>query len=232
MSNHTEHGSVPPFIEEPPHTTTLQSKTTQVMRMVLMMVGSITLLTSMAGIAKLLWDILSDGLPKENDMLAAKLLWLVIPFLVGWIVSLIDIRVMNSLVQPLIIRGFLWLTLIGILFVYLRVIFKFYNESFAQDHYIHYWLVFLTGFVGMVGLHLLIEDHDLRPYAMPILVVALFHLFLAVFHYAFQDGKPAYAMGDMLFFVFMLGMCMLMAMHIGLLNPLRHTLDKMFRQNK
>lgn len=226
MSNGTEHGSVPPFIDEPPPAP--QRKATQMARATLMLVGSVTLLISMLGVGKLLWDILTDGID-HMDGLWAKLLWLVIPFLVGWIVSLIDIRVMNNLVQPLIIRGFIWLTLGGILAVYLRIIFKFYTETFAPDHSIHYWLVFFAGFAIMVGLHLLIEDHDLRPYAMPILIVALFHLLIAVLHYAFQDGDPAFAMGDMLFFIFMLASCMLMAMHLGLLNPFRRMVDRWFQ---
>lgn len=227
MSNGTEHGPVPPFIEDPPPFS--QGKAIQTMRPVMMVVGASTLLISMLGAGKLLWEILSNGLP-GMDMLGAKLLWVVIPFLVGWTVSLIDIRVMNNLVLPLIIRGFIWLTLFGILAIYVRTINRLYTETFSVDHYLRYSLVFAAGFAVLVALHLLIEDHDLRPYSMPILVMALIHLLVAVFHYVFQDGDPAFVMGDVIYFFFMLIIFTLMALHLGLLNPFRRSVDRLFQR--
>ncbi len=229
MSKGTQHGAVPPFIEDPPPVS--QGKTVQTMRPVMMVVGAGTLLISMLGAGKLLWEILSEGLP-DIDVLGAKLLWVVIPFLVGWIVSLIDIRVMNNLVLPLIIRGFIWVTLFGILAIYVRTINRLYTEAFFASHFLRYSLVFAAGFCLLVSLHLLIEDHDLRPYSMPILVMALIHLLIAVFHYVFQDGDPAFAMGDVVYFFFMLIMFTLMSLHLGLLNPFRRTVDRWFERSE
>jgi hypothetical protein len=229
MSNETENGSIPPFIENIPPA--LQGKTARTMRPMMMVVGASTLLIAMLGGGKLLWEILLEGLP-SMDILGAKLLWVLIPFLVGWVVSLIDIRVMHSLVLPLIIRVFIWVTLFGILAMYVRIINRLYTEAFFVSHYWRYSLVLAAGFALLVGLHLLIEDHDLRPYSMPVLVMALIHLLIAVLHYVFQDGDPAFAMGDVVYFFFMLIVFTLMALHLGLLNPVRRAVDRLFRRTE
>ncbi|MGC1377339.1 MAG: hypothetical protein WA821_14000 [Anaerolineales bacterium] len=228
MSSELKHGAVPPFFEETPPGP--PEKTAQIMRPAMMVVGAAILLISMLGAGKLLVEILISG-PSGIDTLGAKLLWIAIPFLVGWIVSLIDIRVMNSLVLPLIIRGFIWLTLFGILSIYVRIINRLYTGTFTADHYLRYSLVLAVGFAALVGLHLLIEDHDLRPYSIPILIMALIHLLVAVVHYVFQNGNPAFAVGDMIYFFLMLSIFILMVLHLGLLNPLRRTVDRLVQRS-
>jgi len=226
MSNEIEH--IPPFIEEKKPPT---PKFTQAVRLAIMLVAVGMILVSILGGAKLLWDILNEGLP-GMDMLSAKLLWVVIPFVVGWVISLVDIRVMNNLVLPIIIRIFIWFTLLGILAIYARTVQKLYTEVFSTDHYFRYSLVFAAGFSVMIGLHLLIEDHDLRPYSMPVLIAALIHLLVAVLHYVFLDGNPAFAWGDVIYFFSMLVIFALMALHVGLLNPFRRAVDRLFERSE
>jgi hypothetical protein len=227
MTDGIEH--IPPFIEERPAAPV--GKFIQAGRLVIMLVAILMLSVSMLGCGKLLWDILNEGVPSVT-MLGAKLLWVVIPFLVGWIISLVDIRKLNNLVLPLVIRIFIWVTLFGILAIYARTIYKLYTELFSFDHYLRYSLVFAAGFAVMVGLHLLIEDHDLRPYSMPLLVAALIHLLVAVLHYVFLDGDPAFALGDVIYFLSMMFIFALMALHIGLLNPFRRAVDRLFEQGE
>jgi len=226
MSNEIEH--IPPFIEEKKPPT---PKFTQAVRLAIMLVAVGMILVSILGGAKLLWDILNEGLP-GMDMLSAKLLWVVIPFVVGWVISLVDIRVMNNLVLPIIIRIFIWFTLLGILAIYARTVQKLYTEVFSTDHYFRYSLVFAAGFSVMIGLHLLIEDHDLRPYSMPVLIAALIHLLVAVLHYVFLDGNPAFAWGDVIYFFSMLVIFAFMALHVGLLNPFRRAVDRLFERSE
>jgi hypothetical protein len=230
MNHGTEHGAVPPFIEEKPPAPAREDESIRIARLALMVVGASTLLISILGAAKLLLEILVGDSGADNA-LGAKLLWVAIPFLVGWIVSLIDIRVLNNLVLPLIIRGYIWLTLCGILLIYVRTINRLYTETFTADHFLRYSLVFAAGFAVLVGLHLLIEDHDLRPYSMPILIMALIHLLVAVVHYVFQNGKLAFAVGDMVYFFLMLVIFILMALHLGLLNPFRRTVDRLVQRS-
>lgn len=231
MGNETEHETVPPFIEKELPAVP-QEKTTQTMRLVTMVVGLGALSIAMIGGGKLLWEILDEGLANNMDTLGAKLLWVAIPFLVGWIASLMSMRVMHNLVLPLFIRYFIALTLIGILALYGRVIQLLYLESFFASHYLRYSLVFVAGFTGLVGLHLLVEDHDLRPYSIPVLVMTLIHLFVAVWHYVFQDGDPAFALGDTVYFVIMLFIVVLMALHLGVLNPFRQTINRLFESTE
>jgi hypothetical protein len=226
MNRESENGNVPPFVDSA--LPSPQGKTTQSMRMITMMVGLGALSIAMIAGGKLLWEILDEGLANNLDTIGAKLLWVAVPFVVGWIASLMSTRTMNNLVLPLIIRYFIWFTLIGILALYARVIQKLYMEAFFASHYLRYSLVFVAGFTALVGLHLLIEDHDLRPFSIPLLIMTLIHLFVAVLHYVFQEGNPAFAIGDLVYFAGMLFIVILMGLHLGLLNPLRRSITRLF----
>lgn len=225
MSNGPGHKSVPPFIEEPPPAS--QRKTSERTRLTLMLLASGMLLASMLGAGKLLWEILGAVKP-STEMLVTKLAWLALLFLVGWIVSLVNIRVLHNLVQPLVINGFIWLILMGILVIYARVIFRFYNQDFSMEQYLRYSLVFIAGFSVFIGLHLLLEDHDLRPCAIPMAAMTFIHLIVAAFHYIFQDGNPDFAAGDAIWLFVMFCICLLMVLHLGILNPFRQTVNRLF----
>jgi hypothetical protein len=83
----------------------------------------------------------------------------------------------------------------------------------------------------MVGLHLIIEDHDLRPLSIPLLIISLIHLGLIVFRYVFTMADPLYLWRDLLFFLLMAALAYLMLAHIGLLKPLRIQLTTYFDRN-
>jgi hypothetical protein len=83
----------------------------------------------------------------------------------------------------------------------------------------------------MVGLHLIIEDHDLRPLSIPLLIISLIHLGLIVFRYVFTAADSTYLWKDLLFFLSMAAFAYLMLAHIGLLKPLRMQLAAYFDRN-
>ena len=83
----------------------------------------------------------------------------------------------------------------------------------------------------MVGLHLIIEDHELRPLSIPLLIISLIQLGLIVFRYVFAAGNPTYLWADLLFFLAMASCAYLMLAHIGLLAPLRTRLANYFDKN-
>jgi hypothetical protein len=69
---------------------------------------------------------------------------------------------------------------------------------------------------------LIIEDHDLRPLAIPLLILTLIELGMIVFRYVFTTGAdPAYLSRDLFFFFFMAAFSILMLVHLGILEPLR-----------
>ncbi len=225
MGNGTEHRSVPPFVEPPPPAH--QRKGQQSARLIMMFAGSGMLFLSMMGAGKLLWEILGDM--NKPEMMGAKLLWLAILFLTGWVVSLINIRVFYDWVQPIIIQGFIWLTLGGILAVYARIIIRFYNQDFVEAQYVHYSLAFMAGFVALLSLHLLIEDHDLRPCAIPIAALAFVHILTAGMHYVFRnDSDPNFAIGDAGWLIFMVFMFLITSQNFALLAPFRNLLNDLF----
>ena len=83
----------------------------------------------------------------------------------------------------------------------------------------------------MIGLHLIIEDHDLRPLSIPLLIISLIQLGLIVFRYVFTDANPTFLWKDLFFFLSMAAFAYLMLAHIGLLKPLRTRLTNYFDRN-
>ena len=101
-----------------------------------------------------------------------------------------------------------------------------------MQHFLAYLLIVITGLGAMVGLHLIIEDHDLRPFSIPLVIINLLQLGLIVFRYVFATGaNAAYLLNDVLFFLIMSAFSIFMLMHIGLLAPLRVRLTNYFDRN-
>jgi hypothetical protein len=99
---------------------------------------------------------------------------------------------------------------------------------------LRYWaylIIIMSGLGALVGLHLIIEDHDLRPFSIPILVISMIQLGLIVFRYVFTDANSAYLWGDLVFFLAMATFGFLMLAHMGLLAPLRKRLTNYFDRN-
>ncbi len=90
----------------------------------------------------------------------------------------------------------------------------------------------VAALAGMVGLHLIIEGHTLRPLAIPLLMINLIQLGLIVFRYVFVPGADArYLINDLIFFAVMAAFSLFMLAHIGLLAPLRTRLTNYFDKN-
>ena len=49
----------------------------------------------------------------------------------------------------------------------------------------------LSGLAALVGLHLIVEDHNLRPFSIPLLVMCMIQLGLNVYRYVFVGGKSS-----------------------------------------
>jgi hypothetical protein len=86
--------------------------------------------------------------------------------------------------------------------------------------------------IAMVGLHLIVEDHNLRPFSIPLLLICLIQLGLIVHRYVFtSDAKAGYLVGDLIFFFGMSAFSIFTLAHIGILNPLRTRLTNYFDRN-
>ena len=198
--------------------------------MLLFSLGGLTI-AMLAG-AKLVFDILRVGITESLDGLVIKVIVISLAYLVGWATAMLAIRVYGNLVLPFIINIFIWGMLVGICSLYLLILQRLYNQQYDFLKFVAYLAIMAAVIVGMVGLHLIIDGHNLRPLAIPLLMINLIQLGLIVLRYVFTpDAKPAYLILDLIFFMVMTSFSVFMLAHIGLLKPLRTRLTYYFDRN-
>jgi len=198
----------------------------------LMLLASIGALSfALIGGAKLILDIFSIGLINSLSGISTKAVVVGLAYGVGWITAMIAIRVYGNLVLPFVINFLIWGCLIGVCALYVLILQRLYDQAYDLPHYFAYLMVVATGLAAMVGLHLIIEDHDLRPFSIPLLIISLIQLGLIVFRYVFTDANPTFLWKDLFFFLSMAAFAYLMLAHIGLLKPLRIRLTNYFDRN-
>lgn len=200
---------------------------------ILMLVASMGALgIALLGGTRLILDIFGSGLENSLNTLPSKALVIAIAYAVGWISAMVAIRVYGNLVLPFIIHYLIWGCLIGVCALYVLILQRLYDQSYNLLRFWAYLAIMAAGLGAMVGLHLIIEDHDLRPYSIPLLIISLMQLGLIVFRYVFTtDANQSYLWRDLLFFAAMAGFGYLMLAHIGLLTPLRKQLTAYFDRN-
>jgi hypothetical protein len=198
--------------------------------MLLFSVGGLSI-ALLAG-TRLVFDIFDAGLMNSLDGLLIKVIVIGLAYFVGWFTSMLAIRVYGNLVLPFIINLFIWGCLIGICTLYLLILQRLYDQQYDLPRFIAYVLIMGAGLTGMVGMHLIIEGHNLRPLALPLLIINLIQLGLIVLRYVFTpDAKGGYLMLDIIFFAGMTAFSGFMLAHIGLLAPLRNRLTYYFDRN-
>ncbi|RPJ28844.1 MAG: hypothetical protein EHM33_03070 [Chloroflexi bacterium] len=200
---------------------------------ILMLFASIGALGfALLGGAKLILDIFSIGLVNSLDGLGTKALVVGLAYAVGWLTAMVAIRVYGNLVLPFVINFLIWGCLIGVCALYVLILQRLYDQAYDLPHYLAYLMIVAAGLAAMVGLHLIIEDHDLRPFSIPLLIISMIQLGLIVFRYVFTTtANPGFLWKDLLFFLMMGLVAFLMLAHIGLLKPLRIQLANYFDRN-
>lgn len=154
-------------------------------------------------------------------------------FLVGWFTAMIAIRVYGNLILPILINWFTWACLAAVCVLYIEILKRLYAQPEDLTRYFKYMLVMAGGLGALVGLHLIIEDHDLRPFAVPLLLISLSQLGMIVFRYVFDtEGVKTYFLWkDLLFFFAMITVSVAMLAHWGILEPFRHQITHYFDRN-
>jgi hypothetical protein len=191
------------------------------------------LAASMLGAAKLVYDVFSDGLDSTLDGMIIKTAVLGFAFAIGWALALISIRAFGNLVYPLIIKFYAWSCLAVVSLIYLKIVQTLFSPEISERRFWAYLVILLSGLAALLFLHLLIEDHDLRPFSIPLLAVGVLHLSAIVRRYVFVDNPN----GNMLFwdftvFVMMISISALMLMRLGVFSPLRHQLHELFERHE
>jgi cellulose biosynthesis protein BcsQ len=186
---------------------------------------------ALLGGARLVLNIFGAGLENSLGTLPLQASVIGLAYAVGWITAMVAIRVYGNLVLPLIINYLIWACLIGVCTLYGLILQRMYDQTYSLLRFFAYLAIVTAGLGAMVGLHLIIEDHDLRPLSIPLLVMSMIHLGLIVFRYVFTVANPDYLWTDLIFFLAMAGFGYLMLTNIGLLAPVRNQLTNYFDRN-
>jgi hypothetical protein len=195
----------------------------------MLLVSMSALTMAFIGGAKLVLDVFGEGLMNALNGMGAKAFVIFIAYAVGWVTAVAAIRVYGNLVLPIVIDLFAWACLCGVCILYLLVLRRLYWQVYDMTRYWAYLTIMAAGLGSLVGLHLIVEDHDLRPFSIPLLVISLIQLGLIVFRYVFTlTVQPAVLWKDLLFMFAMSAFSIFMLAHFGILAPVRAQLTRFF----
>lgn len=197
--------------------------------MLMVSVGGLGL--ALLGFAKLAYDVLGPAREMKVNLFLAVVA-LGIAYGVGWLTAMVAIRVYGNLILPIIITWFMWGCIIGVCFLYIEILDRLFAQQYQFRNFVKYIVVMLAGLFALVGLHLIIEDHNLRPYAIPLLIIAMIQLGLIVYRYVFMGGTNfMYLLGDLFFLAMMSVFSIFTLAHVGMLQPLRISFTNYFDRN-
>lgn len=220
---------VQPFVETKTQPKKNGVDTRGMLSLVTMLVSLAALTMSMLGATRLIFDIFNDGLANSLEGILVKIVVLGFAFFFGWGIGLASIRGFGNLVYPIVIKIYSWVCLAAVGLLYIKVIQKLYMQAYDALHFWAYLLMLLGGLFVLICLHLLVEEHDLRPFAIPLLVISVLQLFVIIYRYVFTNNPNGWMLlGDFTIFIVMISLSALMLMHIGILSPLRDQLNRIF----
>ncbi len=203
-----------------------------ILRIVMLLISSIILGVAMLSGAFVAAAVIGFKVTRVMDNLFPILIVVALSYLVGWIVALAGIRLFNNLVLPYVMNLYAWGTLAGILVLYAVILDRLFWQAYKFPNFVKYVVVMGAAFAALLGFHLLIENHSLRPFSVPLLIFNLGHLYLIVVHYVFMDAvlyeKLIY---DIIFFLGMTAISIFMLIHIGVLAGTRSAIDRIFEKN-
>jgi hypothetical protein len=197
--------------------------------MLLISVG--TLAIAMIGGARVVYEIFGSSTEESKIGIFAPVVMLGVAYGVGWLTAMVGIRVYGNLILPILINVFMWVCLAGICYLYLEIIVRLLLQEYDLWRFLKYVVVMLAGLAALIGLHLINEDHNLRPFAIPLLIMCVIQLGLDVYRYVFIGGNAIYLLGDLFFLFGMAGVAIMMLAHVGLLDPLRTRFTNYFDMN-
>jgi hypothetical protein len=161
-----------------------------------------------------------------------KLLVMAFPFLFGWITGLVSIRGFGNLIYPIIIKIYSWGCLVAACFLYFKIILKLFEHDYTGQKFGTYLMLLVGILFVLFCLHLLVDGHDLRPFAIPLLIISVIHLFVIVYRFMFTNdaGGILNALGDFLVFLLMITISGLMLMHMGIFTRVREAIGDLFAE--
>lgn len=187
---------------------------------------------ALLGGLRLVMDIFDVGLENSFNIIGVKAIVISLAYGVGWFTALVASRVYGNLILPMLIYWIIWGCLAGICVLYVLILQRLFSQAYDMPHYWAYLMIIASALGALVGLHLIIEDHDLRPLSIPLLIISLFQLALIVYRYVFTvNAQSGFLWKDLLFFLGMSAFSIFMLAHLGILEPLRARLTDYFDRN-
>lgn len=179
---------------------------------------------------KMIVDVFGDKADIPVVVVFVQIVVVGLAYAVGWVTAMVAIRVYGNLILPTLIK---WCTvgcLLAVCYLYLAILKRMYDQPENIGTFIKYLLVLAGGLGALIGLHLIVEDHDLRPFSVPLLLISLSQLGLIVFRYVFDtaDVRASFLWEDLVLFFMMSSVSVSMLAHWGLLEPLRQQLTHFF----
>ncbi|MBI5933770.1 MAG: hypothetical protein HY867_08685 [Chloroflexi bacterium] len=180
-------------------------------------------------------DVLLNGVGDLGALLS-ELLAAGLAYGVGWGIGLFGVRMLENKWLPLVMKAYAWVILAGLAVLQIAIISRLFEQEYTLLKFLKYVILFCAALVALVGVHLIVEKHDLVPFSFPILIISLFHLYFIVFHYIFLASAQAgefhygYVLGDTVFFLLTSALGALMLAHLGLLSGIRNKLDQFFKE--
>ena len=202
------------------------------LRVIMLLISLVSLGIALLSGAVLAFQVLTGNGSTKYDGIFYKILAIGLAYMVGWIVALIGIRFFHNLVLPIFIKIYAWITLSGIAILYIEIMRKLYQQEYTDISFIKYSVMMTAALTAFIGLHLLLENHKLTFFAIPLLIINLIHLYLIVYHYVFgkvELDKYSYLIGDATFFIGMSATSVLMLMRLGVLTKIRDFIDNRFK---
>jgi hypothetical protein len=170
---------------------------------------------------------------RDTNGLWAKIIVLALAYIVGWGAALIGIRKVGNLILPYLIQGYAWICMAGVGLLDIVIISKLYKQEYGWFQFWTYVIVMVAALVALVGIHLLFENHNLIPFAIPLLLISLGQLYLIVIRYVFIPvNNYVYLWGDLGFFTLMTTIGILMMVRVGVLTSVRKFLGNLFKENE
>jgi len=189
-------------------------------------------IAALAGV-KIVADVLGENSKTEVGMVFVQIIVVGLAYMVGWLTALVAIRVYGNLILPMLIKACAWACLVVVCYLFIVVLQRMYHQPDDLTKFIKYLLVLAGGLGAMVGFHLIVEEHDLRPFAIPLLIISLGQLGMIVFRYVFdvENVKLGFVWKDLIFFFIMMTVSIAMLAHWGILEPIREKLTNSFDKN-
>jgi hypothetical protein len=195
-----------------------------------MLVSLAAISIAMFGGVKLIFDILDSGIEGMKGI-PVKIVVLAFSFVFGWATGLVSIRGFGNQLYPIIIKIYALGSLVATGFLYFKIIKKLYEMDYDAPKFGIYLIILIGVLFVLFCMHLLVEGHDLRPFAIPLLIISVIHLFVIVYHFVFIDGEDVsffYVTCDFTVFILMITISGLMLLHIGIFSPVRSSLGVLF----